>query len=63
MEGVTEVKSRVLSRLAIDFPACDCLVTLFHSALSGYRHDTVLKPFPSDFIMDDGTKDIDGLVR
>ena len=57
-----EVKTRVISSLKTDLPACDCLVTLFHTALASYRHDTVLKPFPQEFVMKDGNKDIDGLV-
>ena len=61
-KDVAEVKSRVLSRISADLSACDCLVALFHSAASSYRHDTVLKPFPPVFVMKDGTKDIDGLV-
>ena len=56
-------KSRVLSALSSDLPASDCLVTLFLSALTSYRHDTILKPFPPDFVLKDGSKDIDGLVR
>ncbi len=60
--NIDEVKTRVLSSLTTDLPACDCLVTLFHAAQASYRHDTVLKPYPQEFVLKDGNKDIDGLV-
>lgn len=48
--------------LSKDLSACDCLLSLFWSALSSYRHDTVLRPYPNQFILTNGDKDIDGLV-
>ena len=61
-ENSDQYKFDLLSALSTDMPASDCLVSLFWSALSNYRHDTVLRPFPSQYILTDGTKDVDGLV-
>ena len=61
-ENSDQYKYDLLSALSTDMPASDCLVSLFWSALTNYRHDTVLRPFPSQYILTDGTKDVDGLV-
>lgn len=57
-----ELKTQLISALTKDPPASDCLVTLFWSALTSYRHDTVLRPFPQMFLFKDGNKDVDGMV-
>lgn len=59
----TDVKNRIIDRLSSDLQSCDCHVTLFLSALASYRHDTVLKPFPPQYVLEDGTKDIEQLVN
>ena len=56
------IKSQVLDLIQQDIKACDCLVGLFWCALSSYRHDTVLRPYPAQYTLSDGTKDINGLV-
>ena len=43
--------------------ACEFMLGLFWAALSSYRHDTVLRPFPPEFVLADKSKDVDGLVR
>ena len=57
-----ELKSQLVSALTKDLSASDCLVALFWSALTNYRHDTVLRPFPQMFLLKDGNKDVDGMV-
>jgi poly[ADP-ribose] polymerase 16 len=60
-DSIQKMKTLVLERLTSDLEASDCLVCLFWSALSSYRYDTVLRPFPQMFTLEDGRKDIDGL--
>ncbi|XP_019855808.1 PREDICTED: mono [ADP-ribose] polymerase PARP16-like [Amphimedon queenslandica] len=60
--GTLQLKVNELREaLSKDMAGCDCLLSLFWSALSSYRHDTVLRPYPNQFILSNGDKDIDGL--
>lgn len=62
-DEVQNIKEELLLALTNDLTASDLLVSLFWSALTSYRHDTVLRPFPQSFIVNETDKDIDGLVR
>ena len=48
--------------LGRDQRASDFLLGVFCAALASYRHDTVLRPYPSEYVLPDGSKDVDGLV-
>ena len=61
MEG-EEAKERVLQRLESDLPSADMQWSLFIAALESYRHDSILRPFPSAYVEDDGNKNFQGLV-
>jgi poly[ADP-ribose] polymerase 16 len=50
-------------RLADQFLATDLRWSLFVAALYSYRFDTVLKPFPSQFLKENGEKDMKKLVN
>ena len=56
------VLEEVQQALRHDPRACDFILGLFWSALSSYRHDTVLRPYPPEYVLADGSKDVDGLV-
>ncbi|XP_033096440.1 protein mono-ADP-ribosyltransferase PARP16-like [Anneissia japonica] len=56
-----ELKKILLQRISEDRLACDVIWSLFSAALFSYRHDTVLRPFPSDFIDTDREKDFTNL--
>ena len=57
-----------------DISGADCLVSLFWAAMNSFRHDSILRPFPSDYVEGprverveggreaEGEKDIEGLV-
>ena len=55
------VKFRVLERLETDLAAADFRWSLFIAALESYRHDSILRPFPSAFL-EDGNKNFQALV-
>lgn len=61
-DEVDTIRSQLRSALHKELFGSDCLVSLFWSALSSYRHDTVLRPYPPDYILSNGDKDIEGLV-
>ena len=42
--------SYVLHKLADDLPAADLQLSLFVAAVSSYRHDTTVRPFPPMFM-------------
>ena len=44
-----------------DIMAADFLVSVFWSAMTSFRHDSLLRPFPPVFV-DDRNKDIEKLV-
>jgi len=55
-------KDRVLQRLESDFSSADMQWSLFMSALESYRHDSILRPFPSAYVEDGGNKNFQRLV-
>lgn len=63
-------KKTIAEQLHSDILAAEFLVSLFWSATNSFRHDSILRPFPSFFIeggvggevAEGGHKDIDGLV-
>lgn len=55
-------KERVLERLESDLPSADMQWSLFTSALESYRHDSILRPFPSAYVEDGDNKNFQGLV-
>ena len=55
-------KDRVLQRLESDLSSADMQWSLFMSALESYRHDSILRPFPSAYVEDDGSKNVQRLV-
>ena len=55
-------KERVLRKLETDITSADVRWSLFISALESYRHDSILRPFPSAYIEDDGNKNFQALV-
>ena len=60
-------RERLMHVLQSDLAACDMLLSLLVSAASSYRFDSVLSPFPSDYVIkkekgEPPEKDIDGLV-
>lgn len=57
-----EAKERVLQRLESDLTSADLQWSLFISALESYRHDSILRPFPSAYVVGDGNKNFQGLV-
>jgi len=69
-----ETVESILKILRDDFSGADFLVSLFWAAMSSFRHDSILRPFPSDYIEGhrlersegsremEGEKDIEGLV-
>ena len=61
-DEVEYIKQQLLSALNSDLVASDFFVSIFWTAVNSYRHDTVLRPFPQLFILQDNSKDIDGIV-
>lgn len=56
-------KSRaVISEIKDDLLAADLKWSLFLAALKSYRHDSILRPFPSGFTSETGEKDFEALV-
>ena len=55
-------KERVLQRLASDITSADMRWSLFISALESYRHDSILRPFPSAYVEDGVNKNFQALV-
>ncbi|PIK39068.1 putative mono [Apostichopus japonicus] len=56
-------KSRaVISEIKDDLLAADLKWSLFLSALKSYRHDSILRPFPSGFTSETGEKDFEALT-
>lgn len=62
MTDAEGAKERVLRRLETDITSADGRWSLFISALESYRHDSILRPFPSAYIEDDGNKNFQVLV-
>ena len=57
-----DLKAKVLQKVKGDVLAADLVWSLFYSALHSYRHDSVLRPFPSDYMPSEGEKDFTALV-
>ncbi len=69
-ETIAEIEKILLD----DISGADFLVSLFWGAMSSFRHDSILRPFPPDYIEStrqertegsreiEGEKDIEGLV-
>ena len=55
-------REEVYRRLSRDITSCDFLLSVFWAAMTSYRHDTVLRPFPPGFVLADNTKDVEALV-
>ena len=53
----------VRSLLEHDLLAADFLAAMFWSAMSGFRHDTILRPFPPAFVGEQEHKNIEELVH
>ena len=71
----SEQRLELKHQLERDVLAADFLVSIFWSAMTSFRHDTILRPFPPSFIRGttdgrdgehaqkgDLDKDMDGLV-
>ncbi|XP_064620970.1 protein mono-ADP-ribosyltransferase PARP16-like [Lineus longissimus] len=55
---------QILERVQADMASADFQFSLLVAALSSYRHDTVLRPFPSNFInRGNNSKDYQGLEQ
>lgn len=54
---------RVLQRLESDLSSAEMQWSLFMSALESYRHDSILRPFPSAYVEDGGNKNFQRLVQ
>ena len=54
--------AHIKARLEEDLPSLDLQWSLMVAALSSYRHDTVLKPFPPMFAEGTDFKDYAGMV-
>ena len=48
---------KVVDKIRSDVTAADLQWSLFQAALGSYRHDSVLKPFPSALLSDTGQND------
>lgn len=57
-----KAKERVLQRLETDLTSADMRWSLFFSALESYRHDSILRPFPSAYLENEGSKNFQALV-
>ena len=60
-------QATISEHLKHDILAADFLVSLFWSAMDSFRHDSILRPFPTTYLEDagsegEGVKDIEGLV-
>lgn len=55
-------KDRVLQKLESDLSSAEMQWSLFMSALESYRHDSILRPFPSAYVEDGGNKNFKRLV-
>jgi hypothetical protein len=63
MESDQEQNDHILERFQADVVSADFHFSLLVAALSSYRHDTVLRPFPSSFNnRENNNKDYRGLV-
>lgn len=51
----------IFSLLDNDPTASDFLISLLWAAATNYKHDTLLRPFPSQYIKEE-QKDVDALV-
>ena len=56
------LKGTVLDRIRKDSISADFLCSIFISAAQSYRSDTVLRPFPKNFIRENGEKNFLCLV-
>ncbi|XP_068693823.1 protein mono-ADP-ribosyltransferase PARP16-like [Montipora capricornis] len=55
-------KYRVLQRLERDLVSADMRWSLFVAALESYRHDSILRPFPSAYLEDGDNKNFQALI-
>ena len=62
MTDAEGAKDRVLQRLESDLSSAEMQWSLFMSALESYRHDSILRPFPSAYVEDGGNKNFQRLV-
>ncbi len=46
-----------------DVVAAETQIAIFAAAANSYKFESLLKPFPSRFVVDGNEKDIEGLVR
>ena len=58
-----DLKTKLLQKIKGDVLAADLVWSLFKSALDSYRHDSVLRPFPGDYMQGELEKDFTALVR
>ena len=62
MASEDDLREEVYQRLSRDLTSCDFLLSVFWAAMTSYRHDTVLRPFPPHFVLADNAKDVEALV-
>ena len=62
MTDSERARERVLQRLETDITSADMCWSLFISALESYRHDSILRPFPSAYVEDGENKNFQALV-
>ena len=62
MELKSDYVDNVLSKVRKDPFAVDLQVSLFMSALQNYRHDSLVRPFPSEYLHENGEKNTEALV-
>ncbi|XP_028399236.1 protein mono-ADP-ribosyltransferase PARP16-like [Dendronephthya gigantea] len=61
MEAEEGLIDKVLSKVKNDPCSADFQISLFMSALQNYRHDSLLRPFPSSYLHENGEKNTDSL--
>ena len=57
-----DLHGNIHEHLQRDILAADFLTSVFWSAMSSFRHDTILRPFPPMFLTGEVHKDIEGVV-
>lgn len=62
MPAAEERRQFLRRRINADPLSADLQWSLFKGALQSYRFDTVLRPFPPSFCLENGEKDIKRLV-
>lgn len=59
----TSIKDHIKNLSPEDLLSLEIRWSLFSAAVTGYRADTLVRPFPPQFIQETGEKDLDSLVR